>query len=92
MKTRAARIPSASEPAEESEFLAFRLPKTYLGAIKRSLRPGITAAMMLEEGCYMAEQKFRKTGLAAAGAIAAEGLWTWQLNEERRAREGGPER
>lgn len=92
MTVRAAPISPSIESTEESESLAFRLPKIYLGAIKRSVRPGITAAMLIEEGAYLAEQKFRKTGLAAAGAIAAEGLWTWQLDQERRAREGGPAR
>ena len=92
MTGRAAQILSEAESAEEAESRPFLFPKVYLGALKRSVRPGITAAMLIEEGAYLAEQKFRKTGLAAAGAIAAEGLWTWQLDQERRAREGGPAR
>jgi len=82
-------IVAEAETAEESGPLSFLFPKTYLGAIKRSFRPGITAAMLVEEGCYLAEQKFRKTGLALGGALAAEGLWTWQLQQEQREREQG---
>lgn len=89
MKGRVAQISSSPEQAAEAESRPFLQPRTFLGAVKRSVRPGITAAMILEEGCYMAEQKFRKTGLAAAGAIAADGLWSWQLDRERRDREGG---
>lgn len=92
MNAHAAQILSDPEEAAEAEPLAFLRSKTFLGAMKRGVRPGITAAMLLEEGAYLAEQKFRKTGLAAAGAIAAEGLWSWQLDQERREREGGPAR
>lgn len=92
MTGRTAQILSKAESEEESESLAFLFPKTYLGAIKRAMRPGITAAMIVEEGCYLAEQKFRKTGLALGGAIAAEGLWGWQLRQEQRDRERGPGR
>ena len=89
MPGRAAQILPDPEGAAEAESRQFINPKTFLGAVRRSVRPGITAAMILEESCYMAEQKFRKTGLAAAGAIAADGLWSWQLDRERREREGG---
>lgn len=78
----------APERAEEGERFALFNPRTFLGAIKKGIRPGITAAMIIEEGCLAAEQRYRKTGLGAAGAIVSEGLWAWQLNEERRALEG----
>ena len=90
MNARTAQVAPLPEETVETEPLAFLRSKTFLGAVKRGSRPGITAAMLLEQGCFMAERKFRKTGIAAAGAIAAEGLWTWQLENERREREGGP--
>lgn len=45
--------------------------------------------MLLEEGCFYAEQKWRWTGIAAAGAILSEGLWAYQIDKERRDRERG---
>jgi len=62
---------------------------TVIGAVKRGVRPGITAAMVLEEGCFYAEREWHWTGFAAAGAILSEGLWTYQLDKERRDRERG---
>ena len=62
--------------------------KTLIGAIKCSVKPGTTGAMLVEEGCYYAEQKYHWTGVAALGAIVGEGLWTWQ-EKERREREQG---
>ena len=82
----------AEDTAEESARPAFLKPRTFLGAVKRGMRPGITAAMLVEEGCWYAERKYRWTGLAATGALAAEGLWTWQLEKERREREQGQQR
>jgi len=73
------------EPAAER--LSFLRSKTFLGAARRSLRPGITAGMLLEEGCFYAEQKYRWTGIAAAGAILSEGLWAYQVDKERRDRD-----
>jgi hypothetical protein len=72
-----------------AERLPFLRSKTFIGAVKRSLRPGITAALILEESAFYAEQKWHWTGIAAAGAVASEVLWTWQLNKERREREQG---
>jgi hypothetical protein len=79
----------APESLEETARLPVFNPRTFLGAVRRGVRPGITAALIVEEGCLAAEQKFRKTGLGAAGAILSEGLWAWQLDQERREREGG---
>ena len=62
---------------------------TVMGVVKRGIRPGVTAAIALEEGCFYAEQKWHWTGIAAAGAILSEGLWTYQLDKERRDREHG---
>jgi hypothetical protein len=62
---------------------------TVMGAVKRGIRPGMTAAMILEEGCFYAEQKWHWTGLTAAGAILSEGLWAYQIDKERRDREQG---
>jgi hypothetical protein len=45
--------------------------------------------MIIEESCFYAEQKWHWTGLAATGAVLAEGLWTYQLEKERRDRERG---
>ncbi len=90
MSHRAAQSPT---PIGDVESAAERLPflrsKTFIGAVKRGLRPGITAAMLLEEGCFYAEQKWRWTGIAAAGAILSEGLWAYQIDKERRDRERG---
>ena len=72
--------------------LAFMRGSTFLGALKRSLRPGIAAAMVVEEGGCYAEQKYSLPGVAAAGALVAEGLWTWQLEKERRERDKGLQR
>lgn len=85
-------VAAAAERAEESERFAVFNPRTFVGALKKGMRPGITAAMIIEEGCLAAEQRYRKTGLGAAGAILAEGLWAWQLDQERREREGGQQR
>lgn len=79
--------PPVGEAESIAERLSFLRSKTFIGAMKRSLRPGITAAMMVEEGCFYAEQKYRWTGFAAAGAILSEGLWAYQLDKERRDRE-----
>lgn len=72
--------------------LAFLRGSTFLGALKRSLRPGIAAAMVVEEGGCYAEQKYSLPGVAAAGALVGEGLWTWQLAQERKEREQGLQR
>jgi hypothetical protein len=90
MSQRAAQSPPPIgdvEPAAER--LSFLRSKTFIGAAKRSLRPGITAAILLEEGCFYAEQKWNWTGIAAAGAILGEGLWAYQIDKERRDRETG---
>jgi len=79
---------AAPECVEESARFPVFNPRTFLGAVKKGVRPGITAALIIEEGCLAAEQKYRKTGLGAAGAILSEGLWAWQLDQERRGREG----
>lgn len=79
---------AAAREAEEKTLFQMFNPRTFLGAVKKGIRPGITAAMIIEEGCMAAEQRYRKTGLGAAGAIVSEGLWAWQLNEERREIEG----
>ncbi len=90
MNNRAAQgSPPIGGFAQTAERLPFLHAKTVLGAVKRGMRPGITAAMVLEEGCFYAEQKWHWTGLAAAGAILAEGLWVYQLDQERRDREQG---
>ena len=88
VNTREAQSPPPVGEAESiAERLSFLRSKTFIGAVKRSLRPGITAAMMVEEGCFYAEQKYRWTGIAAAGAILSEGLWAYQIDKERRDRE-----
>lgn len=81
--------PPVGEAQSIAERLSFLRSKTFIGAVKRSLRPGITAAMVLEEVAYYAEHKYRLTGVAAAGAIASEGLWAYQIDKERRDREKG---
>jgi uncharacterized membrane protein YebE (DUF533 family) len=43
--------------------------------------------MILEEASYYAEQKYRWTGLAAAGALLSEGLWVYQEQKRREASE-----
>jgi len=80
-------IGPAPDTVEEIERRPFLNAETFLGALKKSVRPGITAAMVLEEGACYAEQKYHWPGVAAVGAIAAEGLWTWQLEKERKERE-----
>jgi hypothetical protein len=80
--------------SEEGETVRrpFLNAKTFLGAVKRGVRPGVTAAMAVEEGALYAERKYHWTGLAAAGAIVGEVLWTLQLEKERKEREEGPQR
>lgn len=83
-----------AEPATEAEEEAaalgpFRNVKTFLGALKKSARPGISAALAVEEGAYYAEQKYHWPGVAVAGALVSEGLWQWQLEQERQQREKG---
>jgi len=90
MKPRAAQSPTPIGDVESpAERLPFLRSKTFIGAAKRSLRPGITAAMVLEEGCFYAEQKWQWTGVAATGAVLSEGLWAYQIDKERRDRERG---
>jgi hypothetical protein len=48
--------------------------------------------MLIEEGSIYAEKQYDVPGLAVAGAIASEGLWAYQLDQERREREGGLKR
>jgi hypothetical protein len=79
--------PSIGDVEPAAERLSFLRSKTFLGAARRSLRPGITAAMLLEEGCFYAEQKYHWTGVAATGAVLSEGLWAYQIDKERRDRE-----
>ena len=83
---------AVADTAEETERIPFLRSKTFLGAVKRGVRPGITAAMLLEEGAWWAEEKYRWTGLAAVGAVLGEGLWTLQLEKERKESESGHER
>ncbi len=78
------------EAEEELSFGPFRNARTFLGALKKGTRPGITAAMVVEEGALLLEQKHHWPGVAVAGALVSEGLWTWQLEMERREREKGP--
>ena len=90
MSHRAAQdSPPIGDATPAAERLSFLRSKTFIGAVKRGLRPGITAAMIIEESCFYAEQKWHWTGLAATGAVLAEGLWTYQLEKERRDRERG---
>ena len=83
---------AVADTAEETERIPFLRSKTFLGAVKRGVRPGITAAMLLEEGAWWAEEKYRWTGIAAVGAVLGEGLWALQLEKERKEGEKGLER
>lgn len=68
---------------------AFLHSKTTLGAMARGFKPGMTAAMIVEESAFYAEQKYQRPGLAAAGALLSEGLWFYQVQKDRQARELG---
>jgi hypothetical protein len=90
------RATDSKQPIGDAKPAAERLPflrsKTFIGAVKRGIRPGITAALLLEESCIYAERKYNWTGIAAAGAVLSECLWTYQLEKERRDREGAAQR
>jgi hypothetical protein len=90
------RATESDQPIGDVKHAAERLPflrsKVFIGAVKRGIRPGITAALLLEESCLYAERKYNWTGVAAAGAILSECLWTYSLEKERRDREGGAQR
>lgn len=85
-------IAPAPDTLEETSRSPFKNSRVFLAVLKKGMRPGVTAAMALEEGCIYAEQKYHWTGIAAAGAIGAECLWTWQLDKERKEREEGQQR
>ena len=85
-------IAPEAETAEETVRRPFVKAEIWLGAVKRGVRPGVTAAMLLEEGAWWAEEKYRWTGLAAVGAVLGEGLWALQLEKERKEREREPQR
>jgi len=71
-------IPAA---AERQPFLR---TITSLGAVRRCVTgTERIAPMILEEASYYAEQKYRWTGLAAAGALLSEGLWVYQEQKRR---------
>jgi hypothetical protein len=77
------------ETEEEFSIGPFKNVETFLGAVKRGARPGITAALAVEEGAYYVEHKYHWPGVAVGGALVSEGLWQWQLEKERQEREKG---
>jgi len=83
---------AAPQTVEETSRSPFRNSKIFLGVLKKSIRPGISAAILVEEGAYCAEQRYHWPGVAVAGALLGEGLWQWQLEQERKEREEGPQR
>lgn len=89
MSRRTAQIPLDGDVVSNAERQLFLRSKTTLGAIARGFKPGMTAAMIVEEGAFYAEQKYQKPGLAAAGALLGEGLWFYQVQKERQERAVG---
>ena len=82
----------ATEQEEEFSLGPFKNARTFLGVVKRGTRPGITAALVVEEGCLQLERKYHWPGVALTGVIVSEGLWQWQLEQERQQREKGLQR
>jgi len=78
-----------AEAEEEFSIGPFKNVETFLGALKKGTRPGITAALVVEEGSLQLERKYHWPGVALGGVVVSEGLWQWQLEKERRDREKG---
>jgi uncharacterized membrane protein YebE (DUF533 family) len=89
MSERAPQIPLEEGVVSSAARQVFLRSKTSLGAMTRGFKPGMTAAMIVEEGAFYAEQKYQRPGLAAAGALLGEGLWFYQVQKDRQARESG---
>jgi hypothetical protein len=82
----------AVEIGETAERQPFLRSITSLGAVRRCVTSTERMApMILEEASYYAEQKYRWTGLAAAGALLSEGLWVYQEQKRRAESERGPQ-
>jgi hypothetical protein len=92
MSARTVEIPLEDSVVANAARQSFLHAKTTLGAVTRGFKPGMSAAMILEEGAFYAEQKYQKPGLAAAGALLGEGLWFYQVQKDRQARESGRQR
>ena len=49
----------------------------------------MTAPLALEEACWYAGMKWHAMSLAAAGTVASEGLWAYQVMKQREDRANG---
>ena len=89
MIRRTTQIPLEDSVVAKAARQAFVRSKITLVAMARGFKPGMTAATIVEEGAFYAEQKYQRPGLAAAGALLGEGLWFYQVQKDRQQRESG---
>ena len=81
MFKRLAHLISANDAVESAARQPFLRPVISLGRCVDLAKTSLP--LLIEEASWYAEQQLKWTGLAIAGELAAEGLWTYQIKKQR---------
>ncbi len=91
MSIQAAQLQSTDTSLAERARTLFRKCHITVGSVGRCARLSalMKAPVALEEACWYAGMKWNAMSLAAAGTVASEGLWAYQVMKQREDRANG---